>query len=224
MIEDWLFDDQRIHPTIYDVMVQGVKERTVSIRGGISWPQVGGPAYFVLLAQLERKDEDGNLRFLAFYEDQADTKTEFFRKIGVACNRWRVNALCHGGKLGAMGKGGPDEDLSFAVHLDSDLREREKRCEIIEMPCIAPSWRSGRDEFLVSLVRDHIVNKTLLLFQLSDNKTPLLFDRIRNSDTESNILEVPELKALAFVMDDFDASPWRPPDPPSKKYVSPWVL
>lgn len=212
MIEDWLFDDQRIHPTIYDAMVQGVKERTVSIRGGISWPGTEAPGYFVLVAQLERKDGDGNLRFLAFHEDQANLKSEFFIKIGSACNRWRVNALCHGGKFRKMGPVGPDDEMSFSYQLSDYLHKREKKYELIETPSVGASWRSDNDKFLISLVRDHIATKTLLLFQLGDNKTPLLIDCVRNSDSTSDILEVPELKALAHVLDDFDSSPWRPPE------------
>jgi hypothetical protein len=221
-MEDWLFQDQRIHPFIYDVMVQGVKERTVSIRGGISWPQVDDPGYFALVAQLEKKSSEGDLRYLAFYEGQAPLASEFFKKIASACNKWRIDTLCHGGRIhvmssgqrgGAIRKPGKDDELSFSDELSNYLQKRKARYEIVQFPSIGPSWRSEQPDFLVSLVRNHIAAKTLLVFQLSDNKTPLLLERIRNTDMESNILDSPELKALAHVMDDFGASPWRPRSP-----------
>jgi hypothetical protein len=217
MIDDWLFQDQRIHPSLYSVLVQGVKERTVSIRGGIAWPGVENPGYLILTAQLEEKDKNGNLRFLAFYEDQANRMGQFMEKIASTANRWRIDSLVHGGMLPAMRKGGGiahhvDAERSFADQLFSYLREKEKHYNIVQMPNISPSWRAKEPDFLVSLVRDRIARKTLVLFQLSEARTPLLLDRLQNADLEANILEVPELRALAHVLDDFDSSPWKPPE------------
>ena len=80
-MKDLLFADQRIHPFLYDVQVQGQWERTVSIRGGIAWPSTDNPGYYLLIGQLEKKDRDNNERFLAFYEDHAPLTSEFFNKI-----------------------------------------------------------------------------------------------------------------------------------------------
>jgi hypothetical protein len=95
-MKELLLADLREHPLCYDVEVRGKWERTVSIRGGISWPQAGVPGYFIVVAQLEEKDKDQNLRFLAFYERQANLLRDLFSKIASMCNACRVDSLWHG--------------------------------------------------------------------------------------------------------------------------------
>ncbi|MFC1534403.1 hypothetical protein ACFL7M_13665 [Thermodesulfobacteriota bacterium] len=207
---DWLFEDQRVHPSLYDIFIQGNLERTVSIRGGISWPQSESPGYFVLLAQLEKRDSNGNLRFLAFYEDMATITSEFFKKIAWACSKWRIDELLHGGQRRTLGQPASGES-AFSDQLSDYLEKKEKRYELVQLPSIGPSWRANDPDFLVSLVRDSVANQKLLLFQLSDNRTPRLFDRIRNTDLELDFMEIPELRALSYVLDDFEVSPWEPP-------------
>ena len=95
--------------------------------------------------------------------------------------------------------------------------------EIVQMPCVYKSYRSKDVDFLPQLVRGYIANKTLLLFQLSEGRTPLLIDRIRNTDMEANILEVPEIRALSYVVDDFNVEPWKPPEPVRHSALN-WLL
>jgi len=216
-MKDLLFAEQRIHPKIYDVKFQGKWERTVSIRGGIAWPQPGIPGYLVLAAQLEKKDPDHNWRFLAFYEDQAPLMRDLCKKVASACSNWRIDYLCHGDEPG---------EESFSNQLWEylqKLRAGDGR-EIIQCPHVNKSWRCKDSDFLPQLVRGHIANKTLLFFQSSEGRTPLLIDKVRNVDMEVNILEIPQLKALAHVVDDFDSGPWRPPEPPRKEISSPWAV
>lgn len=216
--EDLLFPDQRRPPLFYKVEFQGKEEKTVSIRGGLSWPQAGIPGYFVLVGQLEEKDKDGNLRFLAFAEDQAALMKDFFEKISLVCHKWRVDALCHGDEAG---------EQDFSIQLSNYLETKKRKYEIIQMPSIGPMglglknpWlqRSKKMDFLGQLVRKHIADKTLIFFSLTEKRTPLLIDKIRNTDFEADISGVPEIKALCFVMDDFNLSPWEPSETVKKDY------
>ncbi|MFO8164521.1 MAG: hypothetical protein R6T98_08300 [Desulfatiglandales bacterium] len=211
-MENLLLPDQRKPELFYDVYLQGEKEKTTSIRGGIAWPQADAPGYLIMVAQLEKKDRDGSLRFLAFAEDQAALMKGFFEKIALACLHWPVDALCHGD--------GPGEQ-DYSRQLYDYLETRQKRYEIRKMPQIGPTgmalenpWMQRRKKiaFLTQLLRDHIANHTLLFFQASDGRTPLLLDKVRHTDLEANPLEVAEIKALAFVMDDFSLAPWIPPE------------
>jgi hypothetical protein len=72
---------------------------------------------------------------------------------------------------------------------------------------------------MTQLVRNHIAQKTLTFYNINDNRTPLLLDKVRNTDLEANILEVPEIRALAYVMNAFNMGPWTPPqDWEKRKY------
>ena len=130
-----------------------------------------------------------------------------------------------GGKGGGIRHGDKEGERSFGSQLSDYLQKKEERYEIIQLPSIGPSFRAMEPDFLVSLVRDSIARKNLLFFQLSENRTPMLLDRIRHTDLSTDILEIPELKALAHVMDDFECGPWRPPEQPERKEDrSPWAL
>lgn len=213
---EWLFEDQREHPKIYDVMIGGKKERTVNIRIGISWPGAGIPGYFVVVAQLEQTDRDRNNkqnRYLAFGEGQDPLLNDLFSMIATICNKWRVDYICHGDETG---------EESFSFQLSDYLQKKKDRYEIIQIPDIGKSWRCKQPDFLVQLVRTFIASKNLIFFNIGEKRTPILIDKIKNTDMETNIVEVPEIKALAHVMDDFECSPWKPPKPkPEPK--SPWV-
>ena len=211
-MSDWLFEDQRDHPAIYDVMVQGKKERTVSIRAGISWPINKAKGYYVLAAQLEHK-KNGRPRFIAFAEGEEALTNDLFEKIAAACNQWRIDGICRGDETG---------EKSFSSQLWDYLKEKEKKYEIIQMPSIGKSYRCDESDFLTQLVRNLISSRDLIFFNISEGRTPLLIDKIKNTDMESDILEVPEIKALALVMDDFEVSPWRPPAPVKPRTGSNW--
>ncbi len=206
-----LFADKRQHSKPYYVEVRGREERTFSVRGGISWPQAGIPGYFILVAQLEETTEDKSekrIRFLAFKEGQVNLMTDFMKKISSACANNLIDGFCHGDEPG---------DESFSHQLHDFLRKKRagEGREILQMPIVYKSWRCKDADFLSHLVRGQIADKTLLF---SDrDRIPLLIDKIRHTDMEANILEVPEIRALAHVMDDFDISPWRPPEPPPER-------
>jgi len=225
-MEDALFVEQRIHPRLYEVMFRGKLERTVSIRGGVAWPQAGIPGYFVLVAQLEEKaldqdwrsrDVDPERRLLVFHEDQATLMGNLCKKIEIACSRWRIDSVCHGDEAG---------EESFGIQLWECLRKLRAGAgrEIIQHPQVYKSFRCKDLDFLPQLVRGKIANKTLLLFQSGDGHTPVLNDMLRNADTGSSILDIPELKALAHAIDDFDVEPWRPPQAPAKETGSAWAV
>jgi hypothetical protein len=176
---------------------------------------------------LEDKDENGQWRYLAFYEDQANRVSLFMEKLGFAAQKWRIDSLIHGGALPTMGSGHvhrADGERSFAGELSAYLGKRDKEYKLVQLPSVGPSFRATEPDFLVSLVRDLVATKRLVLFQLSEKRTPLLLDKLQNTDLDTDILKVAELKALAHVLDDFDASPWRPPPKESKKVRSPWAL
>jgi len=151
---------------------------------------------------------DGNLQFLAFHEGQADLLPDFFSLITKACGRWRVDALLHGDE---------EDQKQFCYKLEVYLLKKKKRYEIVQMPNLGWSPRPISPDFLTHLVRSHIAERTLIFFNISENRTPLLIDRIRHADLEANILEVPEIRALAYVMNDFNMAPWRPPQNWEKK-------
>lgn len=213
-MENLLLPDKRQAPMLYDVEFRGKKERTVSIRAGITFPQAERPGYFCLIAQLEHplkeresNDEDKSLRFLAFAEGQGAPINDFFEKISEACRTWRIDRLCHGDEIG---------DQSFSWQLDDYLKNKKEGYEVIQRPSVCKSWRCQQIDFLVQLVRSRIAEKALLLFSIADDRTSLLIEKLRNADRESNIMEISELRALAYVTDDFDSSPWTAPDPEEK--------
>lgn len=215
-MEDALFTELRNNPKIYNLMLRGRKERTLSIRGGIAWPKPGTAGYFILVAQLEQKDFDHNWRFLAFYEDEAPLMRDLCRKIQFACSKWRIDHLCHGDEPG---------EEAFSHQLSEylqKLRAGDGR-EIVQCPQVYESYRCKDSDFLPQLVRGHIANGTLIFFQSSEGRTPLLNDKLRHTPQDADILEVPELKALAHVVDDFDIEPWRQPPPPQKEPISAWA-
>lgn len=196
--DDLLLPDQRMPPLSYKVEIQGKEEKVVSIRGGLSWPEAKIPGYFVLVGQLEKEDENHNLRFLAFVEEQADLMADFFEKIVSACYKWRIDELCHGDAPG---------EQDYSSQLYDHLKKKEKRYEIIQTPSIGPMgmarknpWlqRSKKIDFLGQLVRKHVADKTLILFPSSQNRTPLLIDKIRNVDSEADISKVPGSKPCAL--------------------------
>ena len=215
-MKNLLLADKRTHDKIQDVEVRGKWERTVSIRGGIAWPQAGKPGYFMLCTQLEAKDFDHNWRFLAFYEDQAPRMRDLCKKIAFACSKYRIDHMCYGEEPG---------EKSFSMQLREylqKLRAGEGR-EVLQCPQVYESYRCKDFDFLMQLIRDRIANDTLIFFRSSEGRTPLLNDRLRRTPQEADILEVPELKALAHVIDDFDIEPWRPPPPPQKEPISAWA-
>lgn len=217
MNRDLLFADQRIHPKIYDVKIQGKWERTVSLRGGISWPQAGSSGYLILVAQLEKKDPDHGRRYLAFEESQAALMSDFFKKITRACANYRIDYLCHGDEQG---------EKSYSGQLWDYLHKQKAGDgrEIIKRPSIGKSWRCKDADFLPQLVRGYIANKTLLFFQSSEGRTPLLIDKIRNAGMDADLLEIPEIRALGYVMDDFDSGPWKPPEKRKPYTGSNWAM
>lgn len=213
-MNDWLFENKRAHPTVYDVMVQGKKERTVSIRAGVSWPINRAKGYYILIGQLENK-KNGRTRFIAFAEGEEALTNDLFKKITAACNQWRINSIRHGDETG---------EQSFSFQLWDYLKDKEKKYEIIQMPSIGKSWRCKQPDFLIQLVRNLISSRDLIFFNISEGRTPILIDKIKNTDMESDILAVPEFKALACVLDDFEVSPWRPPKPVKPRTGSCWGL
>jgi len=222
-MENLLLPDKRRAPMLYDVEFRGKKERTVSIRAGITFPQAERPGYFCLVAQLEQpakvwesSPEDKTLRLLAFAEGQGSLMKDFFEKIVELCRTWRIDRLCHGDEVG---------DQSFSNQLNDCLRSKKEGSEVIQRPSVYKSWRCQQVDFLVQLVRSRIAEKALLLFNIADNRTPLLIEKLRNADRESNILEIPEIRALAYVMDDFDVNPWSPPPKKEKaEKREPWAF
>lgn len=204
-IRDWLFEDHRIHPKIYDVMVRGKRERTVSIRMGLSWPQPDKAGYFVLVAQLEPTHEDKALkrtRFLAFQEGESPILDTLFDKIGDVCSRTTIDSIYHGDEEG---------ELSFSGMLNDYLRQKNEEKRLPNIPTAWKSWRSKDTNFLVQMVRNYIANRELIFFNISDNRTPKLIEKIRQVNEQSDILKEPEIKALAYAMDDFNCSPWKAP-------------
>jgi len=201
---DWLFEDQRIHPKFYDVMVRGNRERTVSIRMGLSWPQPDKPGYYVLVAQLEQTPQDKHLkrtRFLAFQEGESPILQTLFESIGEVCGKKRVDEIKHGDEEG---------ESSFSSMLSDYLRKNGQNYPNI--PSVYKSWRCKDINFLVQMVRNYIASRGLLFFNIADNRTPKLIEALRPADWQSDVLKIPEIKALAYVMDDFDVSPWRAPE------------
>jgi hypothetical protein len=63
------------------------------------------------------------------------------------------------------------------------------------------------------LARDFIAERRLIFFNIAEKKTPRLIDAVRNAGMESDLLKIPELKALAHVLDGFECSPWTQPEP-----------
>jgi len=221
-MENLLLPDKRRAPMLYDVEFRGKKERTVSIRAGLTFPEAERPGYFCLVAQLEPRakvwessPEDKTPRFLAFAEGQGSSMKDFFEKIVELCRTWRIDRLCHGDEM---------SDQSFSNQLDECLRNKKEGSEIIQKPSVYKSWRCQQIDFLVQLVKSRLDEKRLLLYNYTDDRTPLLIEKLRNTDRESNILEIPEIRALAYVMDDFDVNPWSPPpkqEKPEKR--EPWA-
>ncbi|MCX5831167.1 MAG: hypothetical protein NT140_04660 [Deltaproteobacteria bacterium] len=214
---EMLLDEHKIHPHLYCVDLRGKRERTVSIRIGVSWPQPDKPGYYVLVAQLEPTAEDRNMkraRFLAFEEGESAILHTFFEKIEKVCGRKRVNEICHGDDEG---------ELSFSRMLSEHLKDNGKNFPNI--PTVWKSYRCKDTNFLIQLVRNFIANHNLLFFNNSDNRTPLLLGKVRNAGPETDILKIPELKALAYVMDDFDCNPWKAPEPKKKEEKRvPWAF
>lgn len=218
-IRDWLFEEHRIHPKIYDVMVRGKKERTVSIRMGLSWPQPDKPGYYVLVAQLEPTHEDKSLkrnRFLAFQEGESPILHTLFEKIGDVCSRTTIDSIYHGDEEG---------ELSFSNMLDDYLKKKNEEKRFSNVPTAWKSWRSKDTNFLVQMVRNYIANRELIFFNIADNRTPKLIEKIRQVNEQSDILKEPEIKALAYVMDDFNCSPWKAPkeQKEEEEKASPWA-
>jgi hypothetical protein len=215
-LREWLFEDHRLHPKIYDVKVRDRIERTVSIRMGLSWPQPDKAGYFVLVAQLEPTREDktlGRNRFLAFKEGESPILNTLFEKIGDVCSRTRVDSIYHGDEEG---------DSSFSGMLNDYLRNNGK--DYPNIPTAWKSWRSKDTNFLVQVVRNYIANRELIFFNITDNRTPKLIEKIQQVNEQSDILKIPEIRALSYVMDDFNCSPWTPPAKEEKREkVSPWV-
>jgi hypothetical protein len=155
-MEDWLFTDQRQHPTMYKVEIQGRVEKTVSIRTGVTWPGVETPGYYVLVAQLEptkRELKENTIRLVAFAEGQKKLLNDFFSQIGSACNKCRVDYVYHGEEGG---------EESFSYELSDYLAAKEDRYEIIQRPWVNSSWRCKQPDFLVQLVRNFIATKRLI--------------------------------------------------------------
>ncbi len=222
-MENLLLPDKREAPMLYNVEIRGRKERTVSIRAGLTFPQAEKPGYFVLVAQLEPKkkvwesdDEDKNVRLLAFAEGQAALMKDFFEKIVVACRRWRIDRICHGDEIG---------DKNFSYQLSDYLKDKREGAgqEVIQKPQIYKSWRCQQIDFLAQLIRSRLAENALLLFNITDSRTPLLIEKLRNADREANILNIPEIRALAYVIDDFDCSPWQVPEKRKESKGSPWA-
>jgi hypothetical protein len=215
--DDWLFEEQRNHPHLYSLILRGNKERTVSIRMGISWPQPDKPGYYVLVAQLEPNSEARALkrnRFLAFQEGEAPVLNSFFEHISKVCGLKRINAICHGDE---------DGELSFSRLLSDYLQKEGKNFPNI--PVAWKSWRCKDTNFLIQMVRNYISNRQLLFFNNSDNRTPKLVEKIQQVNDQSDMLKIPEIKALAYVMDDFDCSPWQvPPKKKKEEKGSPWAF
>jgi hypothetical protein len=221
-MENLLLPDKRQAPMFYNVEFRGKKERTVSIRGGITFPQADRQGYFCLVAQLERplkegesSKEDKILRFLAFEEGRAPLMKDFFEKISEACRTWRVDRLCCGDEKG---------DKDFYWQLDDYLKSKKEGYEVIQKPSVYKSWRSQQLGFLFSMVREHLAKKTLLLFNITDKRTPLLNTAVSNTPRDADISEMQEIKALSYVMDDFDCNPWTAPEPEEKgQERTPWA-
>jgi hypothetical protein len=217
MNRDLLFANQRIHPKFYYVKIRGEWERTVSIRAGISWPQADSPGYFVTVAQLEKKHPDHGWRYLAFEEYQVVLMSEFFKKISHACAKNRIDNLCHGDEQG---------EQSYSGQLWDYLKKKKAGDgrEIVQRPNIGKSWRCKDMDFISQLVRAYIANKTLLLVQSSEGRTPLLIDKTRNAGMDTDLLKIPEIRALGYVMDDFNSGPWSPPKKRKPFNGSNWAL
>jgi hypothetical protein len=184
---------------------------------GVSWPQPDKPGYYVLVAQLEQTPEDKALkrnRFLAFQEGESPILHTLFENIAKICASKRINAICHGGEVG---------ELSFSRMISDYLNKNGQN-----FPNIPTAWRSWRCKdmnFLVQMVRNYISNRELLFFNISDNRTPKLIEKVRHVDEQAAILKIPELKALAYVMDDFDCSPWQPsPEKKKEEKRIPWAF
>lgn len=231
-MEDYLFEEHRMDPLNYAVPIPGgMVKRTVSIRAGLSWPTAKDKAYYVVIAQVvdpgleyayetdKKKFEKKPPKLLVFKEGEASFLDEFFEKIAVVCGktRLRVNDLVHGDEKG---------EQAFSFQLSDYLKERENK--LAQLPSV---WKSSLDrcrklDFLMQLARNYQVNGNLIFFPSHRNEghTPLLMDKMRNVEPGTKIVDVPELKALAHVVDSFDSSPWLPPPEPVKKVTSPWAM
>lgn len=210
-MEDLLFSDQREHPAFYRVRVRSKWERTVSIRGGISWPGVSSPGYFVLLAQLEETTvKEKKPTLLAFEEHQSPLLSDFFKRIVKTCGNYRIDYLCHGAE--------PSEE-GFSNQLTDYLWSKRDGAggEVVQRPPVWKSYRSAEINFLSQLLKSYIATKEPILFNVDESRAPKLIDKIKNISPETNILEVPEIKALCYVLDDFDISPWKPPREPGRR-------
>lgn len=199
-----LFNPGRERPEMYDLQVGKRWELVPSIRIGVSWPDAGKAGYYVVVGQRhvpkewESDTRDESLRLFAFNEGQASTMSDLCEKMLELCKMWRIKTICHGDEPG---------EKSFSSQLSSYLWKHEK--DVIQVPTV---WKTGRSkdlDFLVQLVRNFITEKRLSFYS---EKTPLVFEKLRSTDKESGFIKIPEIKALAHVVDDFDRSPWTQPE------------
>jgi hypothetical protein len=215
---EWFYTEHRIHPVFYQVSIQGKEEWIVEVRGGLSFPSTEDPGYFVLVGQMEKRDRDGNLRLIALLEDVADLNSRFFEKIALECTQHRIKSLVHGGKVHFIGGGHgirqsrSDTDWSFGSDLEDFLNRNSSKYRYVEKPSVGPCIKSDQPDFLVTLLRDYLANRALIFFELREGRTPILINKVRSSSLETDLLKVPQFRALSYVVSDFHISPWRPPE------------
>jgi hypothetical protein len=61
----------------------------------------------------------------------------------------------------------------------------------------------------VQLLKNYLASKHLMFFNISEGRTPVWNYKIKNAGMDWNILEILEIRALTFVLDDFDISQWK---------------